>query len=238
VSYYSSKDVSYVLYYGIPLQAPLDTLSVKTSAVLREFKGLGQTWPTNIDTGIRRGELQTSGVYDGVYAPSFTNLGGSGLPVCVLHEGNTLGAHFYGFQSAIVESSEVGFAPDDVDTISATWAMRGEVNLGTIVAPLTARTTGANTDATYADLGADAATAICYLQITAIDAGGGNGVTVKVRDSNDHITFADAQAFTKTAAFGAETVNTTTLEQYVSISWEWDGGSNQTFTGFVGVATD
>jgi hypothetical protein len=241
MAYKSSKDAARVYVDWLDVHSDLDTVNIKTSAVLREFKPLGATWPTQVDTGARKGELTMSGLYNGSFtATALSTLGGANKVVSALVEGEALNDRFYGWQAATVSDTEVGLAPDDVHTQSATFSVNGEVNYGYVVHPPQERTTGGNSDTTYADLGAAAAGGgHGFLHVSSITLGGSTSCTVKVRHSTDHVTFVDHTSFTNVTASGSECKALAALNRYLSVSWAWNGaGAGQSIFMFVGVAVD
>ena len=247
MTYYGSKDVGLVAMgstggannWVAAFKQVMGGLRTKVTAVTDSRKFVGNAFPTVIDTGAREAELEfTDVVYEGTMN-SMWSPGANQLMVITCPEGDTLGAHFYGFQSALVTAAEAQFAPDAVDVIVPEITVTGKVNLGTIVAPLATRTTAGNTDATWADLGTSYATGIAYIFTTGLALGAATSTTVKVRHSSDHITFVDHTAFTNITAIGNETKALSSLvNRYLSISWAYNGGAGSSWTGTVGVAVD
>ncbi|MCK9629946.1 MAG: hypothetical protein M0R37_15320, partial [Bacteroidales bacterium] len=62
----ASKDITYVLVDGLNIAAGLETLEHKVTAVTVQKQALGETWPTTVDTGTRKGELTVAGWLDSV----------------------------------------------------------------------------------------------------------------------------------------------------------------------------
>src|SRR5574343_807439 len=127
MTYYSGADVAYVFVDSTNIAADLDTVRMKTSAVTQEFRALGTTFPQNLDTGTRNGELEMSGLYEGATTAALLNAVGTNRKVCVLLEGNTVSKRFYGFQSAAVESDEIGIGADQMHSNAGTFRVNGEI---------------------------------------------------------------------------------------------------------------
>lgn len=235
----SIKDLGYLLVGGYNVATIMDHFTAKHTAGKQEFRPCGSTWPINIDLGMRTAELQMSGVLNSPTSDAVSAVNGTDRAVSALIEGNTVSARFWGFQAAIVDGVEVGVSPDAANTLLPSFSVDGEVNYGWVVAPHATRTTAGNTDATYADIGAGVSAGHVYLHVTALDLGGGTSCTIKLRGSADHITFADETTMTAVTAIGSEVkALASAVERYLSVSWAWTGGSNQSIDFFLGVAAD
>lgn len=237
MTWYSSKDVGFVFIGDQNITTLLNSARMKTEAVLTDTTGLGNTWREMTDTGLRRGELEFSGFYDGL-AVSMNTVSGTDRVVSVLLEGNTVSKRFQGYRAAIVSGAEIGISPESVHTSTPTTTVRGAVDFGYVAAPRATRTTAGNTQSTYADMGAAADNGRAYLHILSLTLGGYTNLVVTVQHSDDHDTWADHTAFTAATATGAETIALTgTVNRYLAIKWEWTGaGTGNTFSAFVGVA--
>ncbi len=240
MTWYSSKDVSHC-FLGLGSVAPyLNTVRLKTSATLTDTTGLGDTWREMSDTGLRTGELEFSGFYDGTSHGAYLNtVSDSDSVVSLFLEGNTAGKRFYGWRAATVSSAEIGLSSDSVHTSAPGINVRGAVDFGYLVATYADRTTAGNTDATYVDLGASAASGRAYMRIGTPTLGGYDNIIVTVRhcDTSDG-TYEDHTSFPAvTTATHSTLALATTINRYVSISWAWTGaGTGQSATFFVGVA--
>lgn len=240
MTWYSSKDVAYVFVGATDIHGYLNAATMKTTANLADTRVLGEVYPTITDTGLRSGEFTCSGFYDGTAAGGVMNtVSGTDQVVSVLLEGNTVSKRFYGYRAAIVSGSEIGLSSDNVHTSTPGITVRGDVDYGYVCAPYLAdRGAGATTDATYANMGADAGTARAYLNITDITMGGASALTVTVRHCDTAGgAYGDHTAFAAVTAVGAQTIAlASTVEQYISIKWAWTGGAGSKWSGFVGVA--
>jgi hypothetical protein len=228
---FSLKDVSHVLFDDKNLADGIDSLTVKVSAKVAEHHACGQVFPYNFILGLYSGELSLTGWMDSVVTTPASGgkinaVGSANCIVTVLHEGNTVSKRCWSFQSARVTEVEAVLSVDDVHKLTPAISVNGGVDYGVVVSPHAQRTTAANTDTEYADLGAAAADGVrAYLHVTALVLGAATSATVKVRHSTDHITFADKGTFTDVTAAGAECISIAgPVNQYLSTSWAYNGG--------------
>lgn len=240
MTWYSSKDVAYLIVDGTDIAGSINTARIKTSAVTVDTTCLGDTWREITDTGLRNGELEISGFYDGSTTSAVIDtVSGTGKVVSVLLEGNTVSKRFYGFDSGTVSAAEVGLSPDTIHTSSPTFTVSGQVRFGYVVAPLAARTTAGNTQSTCADMAALSTIARAYLAVTSLTLGGYDNLIVQVQscDTSDG-SYADETAFAAMTTTGGQVVALSgTVNRYLAVAWQWTGtGTGQSATFFVGVA--
>jgi hypothetical protein len=242
VAYVSGKDLHAIFFDGLDVKQSNNELSITSEAVMPRRRPLGSVYKNCYPTGQVDGEMTITGWLDDVTSPQLGDLTGDSKVISVLYEGNAVSLHFAGFAAANVTGAKIGTAEDDLDTYEPVITANGRGPLiGYVVAPHAARTAAGNTDSAYATMNeASGVSGTAFLHVTAIDLGGYDDVTVKVRHSTDHITFADHTAFAAVTAVGAQTVAlAATVNKYLSISHAYGGaGSDPTFTAFVGVAID
>lgn len=241
MGYVSLKDCGHIYVGPTSVGSSAGGFRIKRTALMDERRFAGNVYPTALDTGIRNGELElTDVIYDTTTNPAFVPFPSTAQVVSVCLEGDTASARFYGFQAARVSAAEVVLDPEKMDDIVPEFTVAGEVNYGYVVAPHAARSTAGNTDSSYADDGAQAASGHAYLHVPSITLGGYDNCIVTVRHSSDHASWGDHTAFTAvTAATHEVKALATTVERYLSVSWAWTGaGSGQSITFFVGVAVD
>jgi hypothetical protein len=243
MTWYSSKDVAYVFIDNLSVAPYLNAMTMKTSAVLANTTGFGDTWTEWTDTGLRNGEVTMGGFYDGgTDGAAMNTVAATDRTVSVLLEGNTVSKRFYLFQSGLVSSTEIGLSPEGVHTSAPGYTVTGEVNFGYVVAPYAARTTAGNTDAASCDVGAGGiAAGHCVLHVAALTLGGYDNCVVTLRsDADNEGVFTDETAFTAVTAVGSEVKALATgVDRYMSVSWAWTGeGTGQSISFFVGVAAD
>jgi hypothetical protein len=238
MAFISWKDISYAIIGGVDIRATIAALGIEQHAVKDSFQPAGEVFPTNIDTGMRNGSLSMSTKLNSTATDALAALNGTAQVVMILDEGNTLPAHFHGFQGALIADTDVKTDPGQVHDLTPGFAVSGALSYGTLVAPLAARTTAGDTKGAYADLGvASIPNGLAYIETTAITLGAASSVTVNVCHSTDHITFPVHTAFTNVSAIGAECkALATTVNEYLAISWTWNGGAGTSFTAAVGVA--
>lgn len=241
MAYLSGKDCAYVLVDGVDVATSNNAVSVTTEAVCPKRRPLGQAFKTAYLTGQVDSELTISGWLDSTTQAQLADMTGDAKVISVLYGGNTVGQPLAAFKTAYVTGSKLGVSEDDLDTYEPVLVTSDcKANIGKLIAPLAARTTAANTDATNADLGADAASGTAFLHVTALTLGGYTSCTVTVRHSDDDVTYSNHTSFTTTTAVGAQSLAlASTIQQYVSVGWAWVGaGADQSITFAVGLAVD
>ena len=235
---YASPDVAYVLIGEDPWQAYLNTLTIKTDAVLADVTPLGTAWRTMADTGLRSGEVTCAGFYDGTKT-GMNTVSATDRVVSVLLEGNTRSKRFYGVRAAVVSAAEVGISSDSVHTSTPGITVRGNIDFGYVVAPVAARTTAGNTQSTYADAGASMTAPRAYLHVTSLTLGGYTNLVVTLQScATSGGSYDDETAFTAVTAAGAQSIAISgDVNRYLAVKWAWTGaGTGQSATFFVGVA--
>ena len=242
MAYLSGKDCAYVFVDGVDVAVSNNGVNLSSEAVCPKRRPLGQASKSAFLTGQIDSELGITGWLDTNTTAQLADLTGDAKVASVLFGGNAVSQLFAGFKTVYVAGAKLGMADDDLDSYEPVLMTSDcKANIGYVVAPYAARTTAGNTDSADAQRDAAAASAgTAFLHIAAIDLGGYDSVTVTVRHSSDGITYADHTAFTAATAVGAQTIALSgTINQYLSIAWAYAGaGSNPTWSGMVGVATD
>jgi hypothetical protein len=111
-----------------------------------------------------------------------------------------------------------------------------------IIAPLVARTTIGPANTVSHDWGVGSTSTnggSAWISMSAITLGGATNVVVKLRDSDDNITFADLATFNPRTTVGDERVAIVgTVERYILTQWEFTGspGGSQTATFTTGLS--
>ena len=242
MAYLSGKDCAHLFVDGVDCAVSNNEVTITSEAVLVKRRPLGQAYKTAFLTGQVDSELTVAGWLDSVTQAQLADLTNDAKVGSVLFGGNAVSQLFAGFKTLYVVGSKLGMSEDDLDTYEPVLMTSDcKANIGYVVAPYAARTTAANTDATYATMTeTSAATGRAFLHVAALSLGGSTSCTITVRHSSDHITFTDHTAFANVTAVGAQTIElASTVNKYLSISWAWNGaGSDQTISAFVGVAVD
>ena len=245
MAYKGPADAGYVLIGAANIAPNMETLRIKKIAVLDERNFLGKYISTICDTGQRRAELAMSGVLNSPDTDAVGDTETTGKVVSALLSGNVVAAgdsvDFYGFQRAMVSGLELTVDPEKVDSLTPEFAIVGEFNVGTVVAPHATRTAGTNTDTVYVHRrGGAVSGGHAYVHVTSYTANGASALTIKVRHSAGHVTFADHTTLTVVTATGATVtaLAAASLEAHLSVSWAWTGGTSPTADWFCGVAVD
>jgi hypothetical protein len=111
-----------------------------------------------------------------------------------------------------------------------------------IIANLIARTTAGPANTVSHDWGVGSTSTnggSAWISMTAVTLGGATAVAVKIRDSDDNVTFVDLATFTPRTTIGAERIAIAgTIERYVLTQWEFTGspGGSQTATFTTGLS--
>jgi len=239
MAYKGSKDAGYLFVDAINIAPVMETVSIKTSAVLDKRRFLGTSCPTQCDTGARQGELSMSGVLNSPTSDTVATLSTGTSIVSALLGGNAVEMPFHGFQAAKVTGVEVALAQDKVQEFTPEFTVTGRVNYGVVVAPYANRVAASNTDATWATRTDSASAAGYAFMHVGTYTGGASKVVVKVRTSATHASFADLATFLDVTAVGAQVLTIASgILEHRAISWVWTGGTTPAFDAFVGVAVD
>jgi hypothetical protein len=232
---FSLKDVSHVMFDELNVADGIDSLTLKVNALVAEHHACGQVFPYNFKLGLYNGELTLSGWMDSVTTTPTT--GGkvnilsptAAMVVSILIEGNTVGNRCWSYQAARVSELEAVLSLDDVHKLTPGISVSGVVDYGFLATPYALREAAANTDAAYADMGAVSLTgARAYLHVGALTLGAATSAAVKIRHSDDHITWADhaSGTFANVAAIGGQCITLSgTVNRYISTSWAYNAGA-------------
>ena len=239
MTYKAGHDAAYVLVGAVNVAPVMESLSVKTTAVLDQRTFLGSAWPTQCDTGARNAELAMQGVLNSPTTDTVAALETNGAVVSALLSGNAVDMSFYGFQSAKVSAVDLAITADKLAELTPTFSVAGGVNVGTVVAPFVNRVGAANTDATWSTRpSAVSAGGHAYLHVTSYT-GGATKLVVTVRTSINHAGFGLIATFADVTAVGAWVLPIASgILEHLSIAWAWTGGTAPTWDGYVGVAVD
>lgn len=242
MSKYSSKDASLLLVDGFDIRGVSTALSDAKEAVLRETTALGDTWPAQQDTGLRKAEFATDGFYDtatGSINEALADKEGVSRVVCHGVEGNAVGRNFRGhagvFAGKYVRTAQL----NEFHRAKGEYVVSGQVDDGKILQPLATVTTDGDTESTPVDHGASSFNGgAAYAQVSALTLGAATNLVQKVRHSVDDLVYADLVTFTAATARTAERKTASgTVNRYLAASRAWTGGSSgASATVFVGFA--
>ncbi len=243
----NGNDLQIMLWGGFDLHGYMNSLpSLAGTAILEDVTPFGTTDQVFANAGKNGRKLSLSGFYDDATLGSNTALVGqlaATAPLCVGVAGNTVGAPFEGMtgvQGTVDRTAMVG----KISKIAATFVSTGEYDMGLIQQPLGAVTSNSNSTSINGTASSTYGL-VAYLQMPALTLGTATGITVKLQDSADNVTFADISG----GAFTAVTANITTtpvaqrlvipgtIRQYTRAAWTWTGGAGggSTATIFVGI---
>jgi len=223
-----SSNVAFLIVDGYDL---LGTATMLTDEGLEretvEKLYLGKNLRQKKLTGVSKvGQITQEGSFDDAVGASHEVLsaGGQSRVLSYALAGNTIGEHFVG---AIVD--QVAYkptpVPGDFTEANAVYNI-SEHESGLLLTTLAEVTAAFDTESTPVDNGAASnGGGIAYLQVTDIDLGGYDDLTVKVRHSSDGVTFFDLETFTVVTARGGERliVADDPIFQYVAVSASWTG---------------
>ncbi len=241
MAYYSLKDC-FLYCSGYDLSAQMTGLGAKMTSEFVKWRGLGSTAPTTTLLGTRDVEITCAGLYESTTTALTVAPGNTTNRVFVAgFETDDESKKFWGIPDALLSEAELNLAPDDLDRVTPVLVANGKGYEGYIVAPLAARTTAGNTQATYADMGASASAPKAFLIVTALDLDGYDSLTVTVQScATSGGSYDDETAFTAVTTTGGQTVTLAgTVNRYLAIKWAYAGtGTDPSWTGWVGVAPE
>lgn len=177
----------------------------KEEAVLEQTNGLGDAWEEHSYVGVRKAEFELEAFYDDATGSLHEALGsppGSASGPRVFSygvEGTATGADFVGYSGALQPTYERLAMREELTKIKATFKGVGPTEQGQIIRfPNLVTTTGIVATGTPVDNGAsNTSGGAGYLQVTALaGAGASAGLTVRIADSPDNITYAFPLTFT------------------------------------------
>lgn len=234
---YSSADMGFFLVGGYSILGAQTEITDRVEKPTEETTVLGDAWEQNAQTGIRKGMLAQKGFYDDAAdGNNAALLATDPRPAALGFKGNTAGLKFAGFAGTVVAMYHRIFSRGALHRADADYAVTGEIEEGTIVAPLAARagnitTTGVDNSASSANGGAG------YLQVSALTLGGYTSITVKIRHSTDDISYSDLITFTNVTGVTGERVTVAgTINRYVNSQRTRNGaGAGDSITDMVGL---
>ena len=248
-----TKDVAGLFLGPTDVKADVNDFNIKMSMSLSDFHPVGQVFPAPLDGGGRNGVMTLNGFYNGLDTADtvIAAQASSNIVAAALIDGGDpflaaapTGYRFYGFKSAILDSSDISMSPDEAHKTVSGITAAGNIDFGFVVhnpSTLRSGTTGTPTDAAYADMGAasSASGVRIYLAVPAITLGSATNLIPTVRHSTDHSSWGvlSGGSFTAVTAPSAECKTVAGVcNRYLSISWAWTGSTGTSFYAFVGVA--
>jgi hypothetical protein len=236
---YGIDDFAFLVYDGIDIAAITTGFTDELENTVEAVNAGGESVVVSDFVGLQRFSAEQSGFYDSVAAEAFEDAETTeDHVVCYTIEGNVRGQHV----ECIAGGVKTNFARQIKRAEFAKATLKLSANTAfdhaVLIDYLRAHGAAANTDASYVDgVGASPNGGAGYIQLTALDLDGHTSLTVKLRHSDDHITFVDLASFTNLAAVGAERIAiAVNINRYTSISWAWNGaGGTPSATFLVGL---
>jgi len=239
MAYYSGADVYALWLDGHDVRGSQQSLQASMEAVVDRRRALGSTSQAALTTGQTDGTLEMSGWLSSDTINYLSSLGTASVLLVQL-AGNTGGALALAGASVLRSGQELSYEDDRAANYVPHLALDGRLRLANLACPYAARTTAGNTDASYVDLGSSSASGQIYLELGALTLGGYTSLTVTLRHSSDHVTFATHTTLAAMTAIGGQSVAYgANLNRYISVGWSWTGsGSGQSASFVVAVGRD
>ncbi len=235
---YSSKDCV-LLVDGFNVLGVNTDIAITVEAITEESTPYGADWEEHKYIGLQRAEVTQEGYFDDAAGSSNDALNekqGEERIICLGFEGNTIGQKFNGFEGALqTKFTRIG-SRGSLHRANAEYNGSGFNEDGKILHALTQRTADGDTKSTPVEHGTDTPDGgTAYLQVTQLDRGGYDDVTIRVLERNG-ATWATLQEFVDVDATGAQRIEVAgTIEQDLAVEWEFNGtGSDPEITFFVG----
>ena len=242
MSKYNSADCGFFCVGPYNCLSAIGKIVETASKPTTETTPLGVDWEQFWQKGRVARTLIQEGWFDdssGSVHDALKDLPAVDLPLLFAPRGNVAGKKAVGYAVINRVGYDIQLQEGDVTLAKAEYTPGGVREEPVIVMPLALRTTGANTDASYVDLGAAGGPSggAVYESVTTLTLGGYTNAILKLRHSSDHITFAPLVTMTAVTVPIAERKTTVSaILQYVSGSWEYTGaGTGQSNTSVLGV---
>lgn len=235
-------DAAILLIDGRDLLGITTDLTEDREAVLEETTPLGVANETHGYVGVAMLRVTQSGFFDSVVNAHHLALLGSDNAVLIvgLH-GNTAGRAFTGIDG-VINTKYVRTGERRAFTkANAEYVGDGPVEDGIIVHAHGAETGASGGTDPQDNSSSSADGGKGYVGVSALTLGGYDDVTIKLRDSDDDISYADLISFTAVAAAPAAERKTVagTVERYVIATYAFGGaGAGQSVTFFAGFVRD
>lgn len=259
----NSADVAFFLINGLNVVGALTQFDDKSDAGVEDITALGDTWQTNLYTGMRNTEMTQEGFYDDVAGgwhqalmlgmnmsstnPPATAAPGATTPRIVSYslEGTATGARFIGWEDAVEMTWERQVSRGALTKAKATYRTGGTVDEGKILIPWKV-VSSTFLDTPVLDWGAAYAAsttgAVFYLHHQTSSLTTANGeAEFFIRHSSDNITFNALFNFAcSTGPNTAQRVVTTGyVERYVAPGYSTGTVSGSTgILAFIGMSRD
>ena len=239
-------DELFVLVDGYDIGQDCHELTVETSSLIeQDTHGKGVAWTEASWVGINRGFVDYLGMYDDAdnrTSEALDEHGGLDEAMCVIWGGNVQGRKAMGLK-VLQSSHNRAVSRTELAKASAHYESSGAIEEGIVLSSLNAESADGETDDGSHDFGAAGTRSAAYLQVTELDLGGYDSVTVAIQESSDDgagDAWVDVATFTTVTAesVGERIAIAATVERYVRAELTWVGsGSSESVTMSV-VITD
>ncbi len=241
---YGSDDVSFWLVDGYSLAGLLADITLDgPEALLEETHGFGDSWVEQEPVGLYQWSASQNGWIDDATNASLDALSGQDgaeRVMCFCVKGNAIGQSFDGLAGPFQMKHTKTLSRGALSKIAADFSGSGRYDEGLILHELSEETADGDTESSGVDNGASSSNGgAAYLQVTALDLGGYDDVTVRALHSADDVTYVAAATFTDVAAAPAaeRVLDTGTINRYLASDWTFNGtGSGQSISFMVGYA--
>jgi len=231
-----ASDKALLFWDGYNLTGYSTELSLETRALTQDMTVLGNTWRQHAHSGLKEADVSYEAFYDTDIDAAFAALTGSGTGL-VLFEGNTAGKKAVGLAGMLQSGYPRRTTLGEFHRAKGEFQVSGDVEEGMIIAPHAAYDSDPAVVAGQDNTESSNAGGSGYLQVTALTLGGYTNIIVKIRDSEDDVTYADLIAFTAVTAAPADERKTVTgtVNRYVNTEWAFTGTGTGESASFITV---
>ncbi len=241
MSKFGSKDCAFFLIDGLSVLGALTELSDSQEALTEDAKGLGVVWPEPTPTGDKLGTLAQNGFYDdeadGIN-DALADKQGDARVINYGFEGNAIGKKCVGLAGTYASKYTRISSKGQLHKANAQYSVAGSVDDCVILhehGPETAANGNTEGAESHDSLAPSASGGAGYLQVSALTLGGYTNVAIKVRHSEDDLTYADLVTFAVRTTVGAERKAVAgDVYRHLAHSWQFTGaGAGQSVTYMV-----
>lgn len=236
MSTYGLSDLGFVIFNGYDLVGTVTSLTDEIVNLTEDSTVAGDSVSHERFVGVQEGTVELGGFYDSSLFAALQSKP-SGV-LMYAPEGNTAGKYIAAASAAKPRAPRRAQESKAYTKQSVVWSVGGTavaIDRALLIAALAARGDGANTDASYVDLGATASSGVrFYVAATALTLGGYTNLKVNLRHcATPGGAYANIASTELTfTGVGAQLYEyTSSVNRYLSIAWSWTGsGSSQSAT--------
>ena len=235
---YGLPDLDFVLWRGYDVTGIVTSYADEIENPVEDRTAAGGAVEVSEFAGTQSGTIELGAFYDSVLTEALeASVDGAQAVFMAALEGNTAGKYVACSARALKQHYQRAMERGGLHKAVVSWIANDAtftIDRAQLIAPLAARTTAGNTQASYVDAGAaTTGGARWYVETTALTLGGYTNATVQLQDSADHVSWGDVSGAVATFTdIGAEMVAITgTVRQYRACAWAYTGaGSNPSVT--------